>query len=404
MFEKYTHPDIELSLLSRFLSYPSELMICYDLSAKHFVWEENQKVFNAMIELSNKGIPMTPKNIWDITNDKEHLQKVIKADDGVKAIEYAKYLIEETEKYNALNKMQDIISKANDDKNVDIFQEVQDISVRDFRLEESVSDEQMLYELEDKMKNGITGISTTIPLLDDSINAFQKGRLYIVGARPSMGKSAFMCSLVEKIEKNNNVGIISLEMQSQELRQRIACIRGNIKHWKIEKGRCTGDEFDEYAKNLCSIKNITINDKGGLTRNQVASIIRNMVIRKRVNIVFIDHLGLIKVAGKNNLAFEIGENTSMLKALSKELQIPIVCLCQINRAVDKEKDKVPQLSSLRDSGRIEEDADCVILLYRDSYYDKNIQSGKAAYVVAKCRNGKTGAVDGYFDCELMKWS
>ena len=123
----------------------------------------------------------------------------------------------------------------------------------------------------------------------------------------------------------------------------------------------------------------------------------------KCDIVFIDHIGLIRVNGNSNLAHEIGENTSALKALAKELQIPIVGLCQLNRAVEKEKNKEPTLADLRDSGRIEEDADCVILLYRENYYNQEVD-GRAKYIVAKCRNGKTGSVSGFFENELMKWS
>lgn len=260
----------------------------------------------------------------------------------------------------------------------------------------------MLYELQEKMKGVQTGISTTIPDLDDKINAFQKGRLYIVGARPSMGKSAFMCSLVERIEKEQNVGIISLEMNTAELKQRIACLRSDIRHWKIEKGKCTNDEFDAYARALTSIRNVRINDKGGLDRYNICSIIRNMVKKYGCKIVFIDHLGLIKTETKGNLAHEIGEDTKALKSLSKELGIPIVCLCQLNRSIEKEKTKRPTLSDLRDSGRIEEDADCVILLYRENYYNENAGL-EAEYIVSKCRNGKCGKAIGSFEPEYMRW-
>lgn len=112
----------------------------------------------------------------------------------------------------------------------------------------------MLRALEDKMKNGDSiGIKTGINDLDYNINNLQKGRLYIVGARSGMGKSALMCSFAEYMEKSHKVGIISLEMKSTELKQRIACIRGKIPHWKIEKGRCQ-DEFDKYAESLISVQ------------------------------------------------------------------------------------------------------------------------------------------------------
>lgn len=404
MFDKYIHEEIEQSLLSRFMVHPEEMFDCPELEGRHFVFEINQIIFNTLIKIRNNFVPVTPKNIADEAGVDciDYLMKLANITSTVKAKDQYKYLIEETEKYNTLVALDELRKKADDDKSTDLFGELSKLSMKETKLYDCVSDEKMLFDLQERMKNGITGISTSIEALDESINAFQKGRLYIVGARPSMGKSAFMCSLCEQIEKKHKVGIISLEMNTTELRQRIACIRGKIKHWKIEKGKCSGEEYDEYAKALSSIKNTIIDDKCGLNRNQVAAIIRNMVKKSKCEIIFVDHLGLIKVNYGSNLAHEIGENTSMLKSLSKELQIPIVCLCQINRSIEKEKEKIPSISDLRDSGRIEEDADCVILLYRDNYYNQNA-SGIAKYIVGKCRNGKTGYVNGFFDNEMMKW-
>lgn len=403
MFEKYIHEDIEQALLSKFLFKPSEMLNCPDLKEYHFVFDEHKKIYNALVEIQNKGIPVTPKNVSDISGGNEYVAKLFECSSSSPVKELSDFLISETEKYNTLNGLEDLIKSADEDRNTDLFGKLSELSVREEKMFEEYSDEKMLHELEERMNGKQIGISTTIPDLDNSINAFQKGRLYIIGARPSMGKSAFMCSLVEKIEKCHKVGILSLEMNTAEIKQRIGCLRGNIKHWKIEKGKCSNEEFDEYATALGSIKNVVINDKGGLNRYQVVSIIRNMVLKSKCDIIFIDHLGLIKTDAKTNLAHEIGENTSALKSLSKELGIPIVCLCQINRAVEKEKAKKPCLADLRDSGRIEEDADCVILLYRENYYNQNVD-GRAEYLVSKCRNGKCGSVDGYFEPELMKWS
>lgn len=403
MFEKYMHQDIEQELLSRIISKQERLFNCPDLQEKHFIFEEHKKIFSAISELSCKNIPITPKGIYDLVGNAEYIAQLTAMFSPRNEKDLAKYLIEESEKYNALVEMKNLLDKAEEDKNTDVFASIDKIATRDSVSSEVVSDEQMLKELEERMKKGLVGIKTNISNLDDNINAFQKGRLYIVGARPSVGKSAFMCSLVENIEKKEKVGILSLEMNTCEIKQRLACLRSNIKHWKIEKGKCNSDEFDEYASALMSIKNVVINDRGGLNRFQVSSIIKNMVVKEKCKIIFIDHLGLIKADAKNNLAHEIGETTSMLKALSKELSIPIVVLCQINRAVEKQTNKEPSLSDLRDSGRIEEDADCVIFLYRDNYYDEN-GTGQAKYIVAKCRNGKTGRVNGFFEKELMKWT
>jgi len=403
MFEKYIHCDIEQSLLSKFIDNPKELYNCPDLDVEDFIFEENRKIFKTIIDLQEKNIPINPKNIFDIVGNKEYVMAVVNLLPKTPVGVLYEYLKDETEKYKTLLNLETLIKEADRDKNIDLFSKLSELSFKKEKSLKEYSNDMILKELEERMKGKNLGISTSISGLDDSINAFQKGRLYIVGARPSMGKSAFMCSLCEQIEKNKKVGILSLEMNTTELKQRIACIRGNIKHWKIEKGRCNDEEFENYAKSLGSIKNVVINDKGGLNRYQIVSFIRNMVLKMKCDIIFIDHIGLIRVNGNSNLAHEIGENTSALKALAKELQIPIVGLCQLNRAVEKEKSKEPTLADLRDSGRIEEDADCVILLYRENYYNQELD-GRAKYIVAKCRNGKTGIVNGFFENEIMKWS
>lgn len=403
MFEKYLHCEVEQAILSRFMEYPNEISFYPDLEPKHFLFDDHRKIFETILKLSSKGKPVSP----DIISKESGIDVKYISEISLNLVSNVKvqinYLIEESDKYLVLQESNNLLKEAEENKHIDIFSKLSELSLIKTEKTETVSNEDILKDLENRMKNGITGISTSIEALDDSINAFQKGRLYIVGARPSMGKTAFMCSLIEQIEKQKKVGIISLEMKSEELKQRMSCLRANIKHWKIEKGRCSGEEFDEYATALYSLKNVVINDKGGLNRSQIVSIIKMFVNKCKCDIVFIDHIGLIKINATSNLAHEIGENTSTLKALSKELNIPIVGLCQLNREVEKGKQSMPKISDLRDSGRIEEDADCVILLYRDNYYNQE-GDGIATYIIGKCRNGKTGYVKGFFDSELMKWS
>lgn len=405
MFDKYIHEDVEQSIISRFMLKPEEISHCHYLESKHFIFETNRKIFETLVSLQSKNSPITPKTVCDESGvDMSYITALFKDCSLTDITMLSKYLVKESEKYNALVLAKELIEKVEEDKNTDIFSELSNISLMNDNLDDKEStNESILSHLEQRMKNGVTGIPTKIAEIDESINALQKGRLYVVGARPSMGKSAFMCSLVDKMEKEHKVGILSLEMNTEELKQRIACLRANIKHWKIERGRCSGEEFDAYATALFSIKNVIINDKGGLNRSQVVGLIRSMVKKAKCEVVFIDHIGLIKIKQTGNLAHEIGEVTSDLKALSKELQIPIVCLCQLNRFSDKAKNSLPKISDLRDSGRIEEDADCVILLYRDNYYNPD-GSGIAKYVIGKCRNGKTGIVDGFFEAEMMRWS
>lgn len=405
MFENYTHDDLEQALLSRLLFKPDELWECENLNEDVFNVEIHRRIYNAICNQLRMGYPVNAPALARVVGDdaKEYLMELAGDYNSWKAKDLSAYLAKEKSVYKALNETSDLIDRAEQDKSVDFFTEINRIASEQLDTASEVSNDKIKEELEKRMRGEMIGIDTGIAMLDDYINSLQKGRLYIVGARPSMGKTAFMCSIVEKIEHKHKVGILSLEMTTAEIKQRLACLRQNIKHWVIEKGKCNQNEATKYFEGLDSFTKLRINDKGGLDRYQISAIIRQMVAREKCEVIFIDHLGLIKTDNKGNLAHEIGENTTMLKCLAKEYNIPIVCLCQINRGVEQGLSKKPRLSDLRDSGRIEEDADCVILLYRENYYNPQ-SDNEAEYHIAKCRNGRTGVVNGYFEGDYMKWS
>jgi len=410
MFENYQHQDMEQWIIGYFANNNDKINDYPQLQPEHFLWEEHQKIFKKMQKCNEKAIPFMPSNLGiKKKEDIEYLAGCASASAMVVNVKpMIEKLITDSEKYNALMDTNQLITEAQENDDLDVFERISKISTNRFSEHMPTSTEEMMNELYDKMDGKLVGISTGIDGLDENMNSFQKGRLYIVGARSGMGKSAFMCSCTEQIEKTKKVGIVSLEMLDKELLQRIACVRGKIPHWKIEKGKCTEQEADAYHEQLLTIKNVFINDQGGMTRAGVITAIRQLVKKQGCDIVFVDHIGLIHVEGKSNLAHEIGENTAALKALAKELDIPIVGLCQINRSVEEGQDKKPRLSHLRDSGRIEEDADCVILIYRPSYYNSNNKNlpkqESCTYVIAKCRNGRVCDVDGIFEGDYMKFS
>lgn len=404
MFEKYMHQDYEQMILGAFLNNNESFGNYPQLNSSHFLWQEHKKIYEKMQSCYEKGLPFLPSKMGiENEKDKEYLASLMNYGVmvvGLKAV--VQDLIKDSEKFVALSELQKLTNLAEEEPDVDVFGTLSALSIQKNSGKLPTTVEQMMAELYDKMAGKEVGISTGIEVLDDCMNGFQKGRLYIVGARSGMGKSAFMCSIVEKMEKTKRIGIISLEMLDKEIKQRIACIRAKIPHWKIEKGRCSEEEANKYGDTLLTIQKIFINDEGGMKRANVLASIRQMVKKQKCDIVFIDHIGLIRVNGSQNLAHEIGENTSALKAIAKELNIPIVGLCQINRAVESGNEKMPSLSQLRDSGRIEEDADCVILLYREGYYQQQeLEKEPCKYKIAKCRNGKRAIVDGTFTSSLM---
>jgi len=407
MFEKYMHQDFEQWILAEFLKNNDLFGNFQHLKKEHFLWEEHQKIYEKMEKCYAKGLPFLASKMG-IQDEKEKEYFVSLSQCGGYAVNLkaiVEDLIKDSEKYNALVEANKLITLANEEPDVDVFGTLSALAVNISCSKLPTSVEQMMQELYNKMDGKEVGISTGIDDLDENMNGFQNGRLYIIGARSGMGKSAFMCSVVEKIEQKKRVGIISLEMLDKELFQRIACIRGKIPHWKIEKGKCSDNEADQYHEKLLTIKNVFINDEGSMNRGGIIATVRKMVKKQKCDIVFIDHIGLIRVEGKNNLAHEIGENTAALKSLSKELNIPIVGLCQINRSAESANEKMPTLAQLRDSGRIEEDSDCVILLFREAYYSQNQpEIENCVYKIAKCRNGKRCEVKGMFEGQYMHFT
>lgn len=413
MFERYVKLDIEQRVLTVLLNKPKKI---YEFAIKeeYFLIEENKNIFKAVLRLVQAKKPLTPSMICQ--EDKSIALEYVLAiyndtynfDIGI----CVDYLKNNALNYNALVAMQSIMNESQE-RDVDIRQELSNIIYNwqeDGNYKQNDISNDLLNTLDRKIKNGgkLEGVLTGISDFDEIINGFNPGRLYVCGARSSMGKSAFMCSCAEHMIKEGKVGIVSLEMTKLEIAQRIVCIRSDIPYWVIDKGRANQYQFDKFCKEvekMDKFQNIIIDDRGGLDCAEVCCKIRQMV-KSGCKIVFVDHLGLVRVDDKKqNLAYLIGKITSSLKALAKELNIPIVCLAQVNRGVEKVIDNRPRLSDLRDSGRIEEDADSVFFLFRPDYYkaDSSSKVETAEIIVAKNRNGECKTIHTLFNNQTMQW-
>ena len=249
--------------------------------------------------------------------------------------------------------------------------------------------------------NKLVGIDTGISALNNLCGGFQPTELIIIAARPGMGKTSFMLSSVKAASfgMQKKVGIISLEMPNIQLMNKLIAIDTGIGVQSI-KSVSLGD-YDvqqiKRAKNALN-DNIIFEDKIN-TLNQIRSKCRQMVTKYSVEAIYIDYLQLINNKGKGNREQEISEISRTLKAIAKELNIPIIALSQLSRSVEQRGgEKVPQLSDLRESGAIEQDADMVIFVHRPNYYDMNqvpIEEDAVA-IVAKNRNGSTGKATMHF--------
>jgi len=242
------------------------------------------------------------------------------------------------------------------------------------------------------------GIHTGITELDNMTGGWQNGNLIVLGARPSMGKSAlalnFACAACND---GKNVAVFSLEMTRREIISRITAAEGDIdfEHTNIP-ALITHEERQRIKAVFEKIGawGLFLDDSPNMPLSQIATKARRLKYAGKLDLVIIDHLNLIGTdAKKENRTNEIADITKRMKGLAKELNVPVICLCQLSRGVENRNEKKPQLADLRESGTIEQDADMVLLLYRDGYYTKDASDKSAELIIAKQRGGRTGTVN-----------
>jgi len=253
-----------------------------------------------------------------------------------------------------------------------------------------------LYERSQK-GGGLSGTSTCFRELDKLTAGLQEGELIIIAGRPSMGKTAFALNIAEHIalsDKNNPVAIFSMEMSAEQLTFRMISSLGMVHGSALKTGKLTDKDWDRVDGAIQQMKEapIFIDDTPSLTPVELRARARRIQRERGLSLIVIDYLQLMQVPGsKENRATEISEITRNLKALARELQIPIIALAQLNRSVELRTDKTPLLSDLRESGSIEQDADLIGFIYRDEVYNKDTdKKGQALINIAKQRNGPTG--------------
>jgi replicative DNA helicase len=253
-----------------------------------------------------------------------------------------------------------------------------------------------LYERSQK-GGGLSGISSGFRELDKLTAGLQKGELIIIAGRPSMGKTAFALNIAEHIalsDKNNPVAIFSMEMSAEQLTFRMISSLGMVQGNALKTGKLTDKDWDRVDGAIQQMKEapIFIDDTPSLTPVELRARARRIQRERGLSLIVIDYLQLMQVSGsKENRATEISEITRNLKALARELQIPIIALAQLNRSVEQRTDKKPIMSDLRESGSIEQDADLIGFIYRDEVYHKDTdKKGQALIDIAKQRNGPIG--------------
>ena len=261
-------------------------------------------------------------------------------------------------------------------------------------------------------QNDITGVPTGFFDFDRMTSGLQPGDLIVLAARPSMGKTALAINIAEHVALNEGlpVAVFSMEMGASQLAVRIVGSIGRIDQGHLRTGKLSDDEWPRLTEAIEKLRNVSlhIDETPGLTPSELRANARRLARQcGKLGLIVVDYLQLMSgsnSSGGDNRATEIGEISRGLKMLAKELQCPVIALSQLNRSVEQRTDKRPMMSDLRESGAIEQDADVIMFIYRDDYYNKESKEpGVAEVIIGKQRNGPTGTVKLAFLKPLTKF-
>lgn len=253
-----------------------------------------------------------------------------------------------------------------------------------------------------------SSISTGYASFDSKMSGFRRGDLIILAARPSMGKSAMALNFAQNVaEKWRNVAIFSLEMSKEQLTDRLIAAAMAVDSWKLQKWKLSEDEFTRMGDALekLSRSKIYIDDSpAGAWLTEIKSKARRLKMESWLDLVIIDYLQLMSAGNNMNRVQEISDISRWLKSLARELDVPVIALSQLSRAVEARPDKRPMMSDLRESGAIEQDADIILMIYRDDYYNELSEFvGITNVFIRKNRNWPTGQVDLKFEKQHQKF-
>ncbi len=261
-----------------------------------------------------------------------------------------------------------------------------------------------------KDKGVLRGIPTGFFELDNILAGLQPADLIILAGRPSMGKSALALNIAAHVACREHipVGIFSLEMSKEQLIDRLLCSEAGVDSWKMRTGNLSDDDFPKIgqAMGLLSEAPIFVDDSPNTTIMEMRAKARRLQAEQGLGLLVVDYLQLMesRYTADVNRVQEISEISRSLKALARELNVPVLTLSQLSRAVEQRSPKIPQLADLRESGSIEQDADVVMFIYREDYYEPKTERRNIADIfIKKHRNGPTGQVELYFKSEQMKF-
>jgi len=413
----------EESVLSSMLFDREAIAIASEiLSAGDFYWAQNQAMYDSMVELYNKSVPVDIVTLGDKLSEKGLLEEVggrerigaLAADFYTSAnIKHHSKIVAEKSLLRRLINVARTISEAGysgqDEAAIileraekSIFEISQKRVTRDFTPIQPVIID-VLDRLDELSENPgqITGVETGFIDFDKRTAGLQPADLILIGARPSMGKTAFLLNIAQNAAINKGVptAVFSLEMSKEQLGNRLLSAVAGVDAQRMRTGALRDEDWDRISESMESLSKapLYIDDTPGLSVAEMRSKCRRLKIEKNLGLVVIDYLQLMTgsaATGSESRQMEISEISRSLKGMAKELNVPMLVAAQLSRAVEARKDHRPMLSDLRESGAIEQDADVVAFLYRDEYYNPDtLKKNHAEVIIAKQRNGPTGTVE-----------
>lgn len=389
-------------------------------------------IFDAMVELRNSGKPvdivtlqakLKEKDLPPEVSSLEYIKEILDVvPTSANIVHYAEIVADRstmrrmirlneeiaTACYVGKDSVEDIL----EDAEKKVFNLVQRRNTGEFvPIDEIVMRVMDRIETVYRAKGNVTGVATGFLDLDYRTAGLQPSDLILIAARPSMGKTAFALNIAEHIafKSNECVAIFSLEMSREQLVNRMFAMESHVDAQKIRVGSLTDADWKALIESAGVIgkSKLIIDDTPGISIGELRSKCRKYKLEHDLKAVIIDYLQLMTGSGKSSESRqqEVSEISRSLKAIARELNVPIVALSQLSRAVESRPDKHPMLSDLRESGAIEQDADVVMFIYRDEYYNKDSEKkGIAEIDVAKQRNGPTGSIELVFLPELTKFA
>lgn len=426
--------EAEASLLGAILIDPEAIVKIADIvSPEDFYDERHGHIYSAATQLYEKHSPIDVLTLSDQLKNQGWLEAVGGASylteltnfvpTATHVEQYAEIVAQKSMRRRLIKASQDIVGIGYDESKAlqELIEEAEtrlfEVSQRHVK-QDITSMEDILASSFDRLdelhkdKGKIRGVPTGFRDLDNILAGLQRSDLFILAARPSMGKTAFSLALAHNVavKANEVVLVFSLEMSKEQLVDRMLSTESGVDAWALRTGNLTDADFEKIGQAMGTLSEakIYIDDTPGITVSDLRTKARREAHQHPIGLIIVDYLQLMsggsRFAGDGNRVQEISEISRGLKAIARELNVPLIALSQLSRSVENRSPQIPQLADLRESGSIEQDADVVAFLYREEYYNPETERKNIMDIfIKKHRNGPTGAVELYFDREKQRF-